>query len=260
MPALKIGIRVESLRLPLRQAIRRAGELGAKGIQIDAVGDLAPDQFGATARRDFRHLLNTLGLELTALGFPTRHGFNTEDRLEARIIALQKVLTLSFDLRAPLVLGAIGRVPEDPQHPARKLLADSLGEIGRHADRVGARYAVESGPESGATLAGFLDSIVTGGLAVNLDPANLLIRGYDPIRAVYDLSRYIAHTHVRDAVHDPASELGREVNPGAGDLDWPRYLGALEDVGYRGWFVVEREASKEPDRDVGRAVEFLRSL
>lgn len=227
---------------------------------MNALGDFAPDVFGHTARRDFCHLLTTHGLTLTALAFPTRQGFNAEEGLESRIEALKKVLTLSFDLRSPIVTGAAGRIAEDLNHPARKMLVDATSEIGRHADRVGARFALETGTESGATLAAFLQSIGSPGLAANLDPANLIIKGYEPIQAVYDLGPAIVHSHAHDALYESGGELGREVNPGDGVLDWPRYLAALEEIGYRGWFVIERDASLNPESDISRAVRYLRDL
>lgn len=258
MPHLKIGLRVESLRLPVRQALLKAAELGVAGVQVNAIGELAPDNLSATGRRELVHLVKSLGLTLTALGFPTRHGYNTADGLDGRIAAAQKVLTLSYELRAPIVTGAIGRVPEDATHPARQILTAAMTEVARHAERVGAVFAAETGPESGATLRRFIDSLGSPGIRANLDPANLLVKGYDPIQAVRDLHDAIVHAHARDAAREAGGELGREVTPGDGDLDWTEYLGALEEVGYRGWHVIEREQTDNPEREVARAVEFLR--
>ena len=255
---MNVGLRVECLRLPLRQALRKAAELGAEGVQVNAVGDLAPDNLSVTGRRDFLHLLDSIGLKLTALGFPTQYGYSTADGLEDRVAAVTKVLSLSYQLRTPIVTGAIGRVPEDTAHPARQLLAEAMTEVGNHAVRVGAVFAAETGTESGQTLRGFLASIGGGGIRANLDPANLLVKGYDPIQAVRDLNQYIVHTHARDAAREAGGELGREVTPGDGDLDWNTYLGALEEVGYRGWLTIELEQASNPEREIARAVAFLR--
>ena len=260
MPHLKIGLRIESLRLPIRKALLKAAELGVPGVQVNAIGDLAPDNLTATGRRELLHLVNSLGLTLTALGFPTRKGYNTADGLDARIGAVQKVLTLSYELRAPIVTGAIGRIPEDETHPARQTLNEAMTEVGRHAERVGAVFAAETGTESGATLRRFIDSLGGIGLRTNLDPASLLVKGYDPVQAVRDLNETIVHTHARDAVREAGGELGREATPGDGDLDWNEYLGAFEEVSYRGWFVVEREQADNPEREIRRAVEFLRQF
>jgi sugar phosphate isomerase/epimerase len=260
MSRLKIGLRIDCLRLPLRQAVRKAAELGVQGVQVNAVGDLHPDRLSATGQRDLRHFLNSLGLELAALGFPTRHGFSAAEGLDARIEAAKKVLTLSYQLQAPIVTGPIGRVPEDTSHPARQLLSDAITELARHAERVGAVFAVETGPESGATLRRFIDSLGGAGVRASLDPANLLVKGYDPVQSVRDLNECIVHAHARDAVREAGGELGREATPGDGDLDWQEYLGALEEVGYRGWLVIQREQADDPAREIARAVSFLRRL
>jgi sugar phosphate isomerase/epimerase len=243
--------------LPIRRALLKAAQLGVKGVQVNAVGDLSPDQLSATGRREFSHLVHSFGLTLTALGFPTRHGFNMIDGLEHRVAALQKVLALSFSLKAPIVTGSIGRIPDDATHPVRQTLIDSMTAVGRHAERVGALFAIETGTESGAALRAFIDSLGGVGLRANLDPASLLIKGYDPIQAVRDLNQTIVHAHARDAIREAGGELGREATPGDGELDWYQYLGVLEEVGYRGWHVIEREQAVNAEREVARAVEYL---
>src|SRR6516162_1063668 len=98
MNRLKIGIRLESLELPLRRALQEAERLGVAGVQVDAAGDLAPNALSQTGRREFRHLLRSHNLELTALGCPLRHGLDTPENQEQRIDYVRKVLSLSFDL------------------------------------------------------------------------------------------------------------------------------------------------------------------
>ena len=50
MNRLKIGIRLESLGLPLRRALREAQRLGVRGVQADAAGDLSPHALSQTGR------------------------------------------------------------------------------------------------------------------------------------------------------------------------------------------------------------------
>jgi sugar phosphate isomerase/epimerase len=57
-----------------------------------------------------------------------------------------------------------------------------------------------------------------------------------------------------------ASRAAREVPLGHGDIDWARYLGVLEEVQYRGWLTVEREAGDNRLPDVAEGVAFLRRL
>src|SRR6059058_6632212 len=98
MKTVCIGIRLESLGLPLRRGLTEASRLGVSGVQVDAAGDLAPDQLSQTGRREFRHLLRAHNLELTAIGCPLRRGLDVAEQQEQRIDHVKKVMSLSFDL------------------------------------------------------------------------------------------------------------------------------------------------------------------
>ena len=123
-------------------------------------------------------------------------------------------------------------------------------------------------------MKGFLDGLHSTGVAVNLDPANLvMVTGDDPVAAVYTLKDYIVHTHAKDGrrllVRDPEIiygiiedeiQAGRafiELPLGEGDVDFPNYLKALDDIGYRGFLTIEREVGDDPETDIAKAVTFL---
>jgi L-ribulose-5-phosphate 3-epimerase len=258
MNRLKIGIRLESLGLPLRKALQEAARLGVAGVQVDAVGDLAPDTLSQTGRREFRNLLRTYNLELTALGCPLRHGLGEPVNQQPRIEHVRKVLSLAFDLGPRIVVASAGRVPDDANDPGAQRLREALSDLGRHGDRTGSVFALQTGLEAPVTLRQFLDQFDTGGLGVNLDPANLLMAGFDPIEAVGTLAGKIVHSHAKDARKVAASRALQEVPLGHGDIDWMQYLGALEEAEYRGWVVVERETGDRRLADVAAGVGFLR--
>src|SRR5262245_41968686 len=113
MTRLKIGIRLESLGLPLRKALQEAARLGVGGVQVDAIGDLAPDTLSQTGRREFRNLLRTFNLELTALGCPLRYGLGETVNQQPRIEHVRKVMSLAFDLGPRIVFVSTGRIPDD---------------------------------------------------------------------------------------------------------------------------------------------------
>jgi sugar phosphate isomerase/epimerase len=257
---MKIGIRLESLGLPLRRALEAAAKLGVGGVQVDAVADLSPDALSQTGRRAFRNLLRSYNVELTALGCPMRRGLDVAEKLEARIEHVRKVIALSVDLGPGRVIVEAGRVPDDDKAAAHTLLSESLLALGHHGDRVGAVLALETGQESGEALARFLERFDTGGLGVNLDPANLLIHRFDPYAAIAALAKRIVHTHAKDARPASASRSAAEVPLGHGDLDWLRLLSLLEEAGYRGWLTVERESGERKFADLTEGVSFLRRI
>ena len=137
-------------------------------------------------------------------------------------------------------------------------MQDVCGELSRYADSMDAHFAIETGPETSLTLKGFLDSLGSNGVAVNLDPANLvMVTGDDPVQAVYNLKDYIVHTHAKDGIKlkesDPEVIYGiiedviqegsyfEEVPLGKGKVPFKEYLKALDDIGYKGYLTIERE-------------------
>ena len=100
---------------------------------------------------------------------------------------------------------------------------------------------------------------------MNLDPANLIMCSLDdPVQAVYTLRKYIVHTHAKDGVNlvPPTAEGGakfKETSFGEGGVDFPAYLKALDDIGFRGYLTIEREI---PDNasEVRKAAAFLRGI
>ena len=115
-------------------------------------------------------------------------------------------------------------------------------------------------------------------MAVNLDPANLvMVVGENPVQAVYTLKKYIVHTHAKDGVNlkpcDP-EEIYAEMDHGAWDsepafkelplgqgaVDFPAYLKALEEIGFKGFLTIEREVGGNPAADIKLAADYLRQI
>jgi sugar phosphate isomerase/epimerase len=258
MNRVKIGVRLESFGLPLRRALQEAERLGVGGVQVDAAGDLSPNSLSETGRREFRHLLRAHNLELTALGCPLRRGLDAPENQEGRIDHVRKVMSLSFDLGPRVALVQAGRVPAEDDVSARAaLMTEALTVLGHHGDRTGTVLALETGLESGAALRKYLDRFDTGGLGVNLDPANLLMRDFDPYEGARALQGRVVYCRARDARQAGASRSSQEVALGAGDIDWMRFLAVLEEIEYRGWLVAGRESGGGPD-EMAAAVGFLR--
>jgi len=260
MARFKIGIVLESLGRPLREGLRQASALGAQGVQVDATGPLAPDELSQSGRKEFRHLLRSLNLELTALGCPLRHGFSVDYGLDARVGHVKKALSLAYDLGARVVTAFPGPLPRDDSPMARELLVHSLTELDRHGERVGSRLALEAGLDPPTEFKDFLNRFTAGGIGVNVDPASLLGHGHNPADAVHAFSQLIVHVHARDTRPHRADRESQEVPIGQGDVDWNAFLGALEAVEYRGWLTVKRGPSANPAGDIQQGVAFLRRL
>ena len=260
MPEVKIAVQLASLRLPLRKALVAAARIGASGVEIDARGELRPQDASGTALREIRRLLEDNGLHVSAVGFHTRRGYDSSDDIEARVAATKAAMKLAAELRAPVVVNQIGQVPPKSEGPAWNLLVNTLNDLSLYGQHVGALLAAQTGTESGADLARLIAALPERGIGVDLDPGNLIINGFSPLEAVEALGPHILHVHARDGVRDLARGRGLEVPLGRGTADFPALLGALEDHQYRGYFTIAREVSENPEFEIGEAVKYLKNL
>ena len=275
-----IGVMMESFRLPTLQAIEKAVAIGAQGIQMYATkGEHAPENMTAADRKELLNQLKDHGLVFSALCGDLGKGFGNPELNPALIEKSKRILDLAKDLECDIVTTHIGVVPTDPSHPRYAIMQDACGELARYADSVEAHFAIETGPETSLVLKNFLDSLNSTGVSVNLDPANLrMVTGDDPVQAVYNLRRYIVHTHAKDGNklldRDPEiiyhvrdieeviveGKAFEEVPLGKGGVPFPAYLAALEDIGFRGYLTIEREVGADPAADIALAADFLRNL
>jgi sugar phosphate isomerase/epimerase len=260
VPALKIGIQLSSLRLPFRQALVTAARLGASGVEIDARGELRPQELGQTGLREVRRLLEEHNLRVAAVGFRTRRGYDTAEELDKRVAATKAAMQFAADLRAPVVVNQVGRVPAESSGPAWNILIEALTDLGHFGQHVGATLAAQTGSESGADLARLLEALPPYAVGVDLDPGNLIVNGLSPLETVEALGPRILHVHARDAVRDLTRGRGLEVPLGRGMADFPALLGALENFSYRGYFTIARQDADDPLHEIGAAVSYLNEI
>lgn len=267
MLTLQVGVQTISLGRPLKTALLTAAKLGADAVEIDARTELCGEVQSQTAIRQFRKMLEDLNLSLAALAYPTRHGYDTIDRLEARIAGTKEAMQLASALGAPVVVNQIGHVPsavdvEEDEHERKRwnCLCDVLSDLGYFGDRQGAVLAAETGNEPGSRLAELIQSISAGSIAVTLNPGNLILGGFTPLEAIGELGSLIRYVRARDAVRQGRGDRGSEVALGRGSVDPPALLGGLEEQDYRGTITIERRESTDSHFEIGQAVQYLRNL
>jgi sugar phosphate isomerase/epimerase len=260
MPALKIAIQLRSLRLPFKKALLTAARLGAQGVEIDARGELQPQEMSGTGLRQLRKMLDDLNLRVTAVGFRTRRGYDNQQDLERRIEATKEAMKFAHSLGAPVVVNQVGRVPDEPGGRGWQTLIEVLADLGAYGQHTGALLAAETGSESGPQLLKLIEALPTGSMVVTLNPGNLIINGFSTLEAVEGLGQHIMYVHARDGVRDLAQGRGIEVPLGRGAADFPALLGSLEEHGYRGYLAIEREHADDPVFEIGQAISYLKSL
>lgn len=251
---MKIGIISDSLRLGFAESVKKAASLGAQGIQkYMTFGDFVAENLTPARLAEIRDIMDSNGMVFSAIcgdfGWDLAH----PDIVEKSKAVLEK----TKELGCSIVTTHVGRI--DRSDEARmEIFRKNARALAEYANSMGAYFASETGTEKAEELRWFLDSVGTPGLAVNLDPANLVMcADDDPVAAVKTLAPYIVHTHAKDGVrHADGSWL--EVPLGQGGVDWPNYLKALDSIGYKGYLTIEREVGDDPAGDIGMAVDFLK--
>lgn len=272
-----IGVMLESFRVDYQTAVKQAVEVGAQGIQIHAAnGELTARGLSRQQVPDLLARVKDANLEITALcGDLMLHD---KTKYPEIIDEAKRVLDLALQLGTNIVTTHIGVIPSDPNHDRFKLMQEGCFQIAEYANQTGSHFAVETGPETAKTLKSFLDTLPGKGMAVNLDPANfVMVTGDDPAEAVYTLKDYIVHTHAKDGrklldvspeiLYGMGGTVEEEIQNatafielplGQGDVNFPTYLKALEEIGYRGYLTIEREVGSTPQIDIKQAVDFLK--
>lgn len=274
-----IGAMLDSFRLPTDKAIKKAAEIGATGIQMySTTGENSPENMTKSRISEIKRMMNDSGLVFSALCGDLGMGFGNKEKNPMLIEKSKRILDLAKELDTNVVTTHIGVVPRDPSNERYKIMQQACRTLAEYADSVDAHFAIETGPETSEVLKAFLDSLESKGVSVNLDPANLvMVTGDDPVKAVYTLKDYIVHTHAKDGVmlynKDPEIVYGiradntenrgpsyREMPLGKGNVDFPKYLGALSNIGYKGFLTIERECGDDPAKDIEIAVCFLKDI
>ncbi|MCD6350510.1 MAG: sugar phosphate isomerase/epimerase [Armatimonadetes bacterium] len=259
---MKLGVFLPCLRIPvLAEALDTVAALGLEGAQLWNVGGpFDPSVMGEAERERLLEEFSRRGLEISAL---CGHAdFVNPSGLPTRRAHFMACLDLAASLGGLPVTTESGRpAPETGPEVAWQVLTVTFRDFARHAEEVDATVCIEAGPRTLvrtiADLERLLEEVDSSALAVNLDPANLVMAGEDPVEAVRRLGPAIAHTHAKDGVVRADGSHG-EVPLGDGQVPWKEYLGALKAVGFEGYLTIERETGDDPRADIELAATRLR--
>src|ERR1019366_1804917 len=192
MARIKLGISLKSLGLPFRRSLPLAVQLGASAIELEATGELLPQNLTQTGRREIVHLLRSHDLTVSAVVCPLRRGLDVAEDLDPRMEQIRLTMALAFDLGPRLVIIQAGKIPASPPpegdesgvkvaaNPTAALMKESLDALGKYGDRTGNVLALDTGLDSPETMVAYLSQFDSGSLGINYNPANLVISGHDP--------------------------------------------------------------------------------
>jgi len=307
---VKLGVCAQVLyHLPFERALAEAAELGFEAIEL-AVDARSPfidlDEALAGGHERIARAVRGAGLEISALSNHQEgqlllgpHGADTDPifrgspveksrRARDRLLATAE---LARRLGVGVVCGFTGCEDysrwfpwplEDGYERMGAGFRDALVPVldGFAAREV--RFALECHPRQFAynlETARLALSLVGdhAALGFNLDPANLLLAGIDPVVFAEELGGRVLHVHAKDGelvaqhagrsgllAHGPWHRPGRGFRfrvPGWGDIEWRRLITALQGAGFRGVLAVEHEdPTMSPREGLVQAVRFLSPL
>ncbi len=278
----KTGILLDNLKLSFDESLKTTSELGVDGIQFYVASHhMSSLGFDFKSAKSIKKKIKSYNLELSALcGDLGGHGFELKKENSNKIETTKKIIDFASELGTDIITTHIGVLSETDKIN-NSIIRDALVPICRYAEKVGIYIAIETGPEKSELLKSFIDDTNEKQLKVNFDPANLvMVHNENLTDAVFNLKDYIIHTHLKDgkfykqcnpieiytafAENNPNNikieNYFTETPIGEGDVDFPKYLKALEDIGYTGYLTRECEGDFDRVTDISNGVKYIKSL
>ena len=286
MQPLQIGVCNWSLQIPdLRKCLLTVKEqLGLKLVHLGFFDD---------SYKDPASVLKTVeesGLEISAtcVAFAGEDystiqriaetgGYKPDSEWEARYAKTLGVADITKQLGVELLSVHIGFVPHDKSDPKYGVMVERLKRLSGALAERGLTLVMETGQEKAEDLVAFMDAVGAPNLAVNFDPANMILYGVgDPVEAIGILKDRIAHVHMKDAalqINGRNGILGSHLNFGKpergwdfrslghGGVDFEEIIRTLNHIGYSGPLSVEWEdCGMEREHGAAEACEFVKRV
>jgi sugar phosphate isomerase/epimerase len=222
----------------LRENLRTAADLGLGGVIIEAIGPMSPSELSRTGRREVRALLNSGALALDALALPARRTIADIDQWEDRLARMRFAMEMAYELGTRRVCVAPGAVPADDKN--RSLFVDHLKQLADVAERHGISLICEAGLDPFHQLVETISGMKHPSLSISLDPGRLLASGQDFAKAAESAHALLGLVYATDPEF-----LGLGISRSGQCVDWERFRDILEEVGYRGRWIIWPEASMD---------------
>ncbi|MGG0245427.1 sugar phosphate isomerase/epimerase family protein [Bacillus mycoides] len=228
----------------MRNGIRKAREWDLEYIQLYAMNENF--NLANISKLEWITLKDSLsfnGIKVPslAISFGESGIVGAED--ESVIEQLKRVADKGLELGTNIITAHIGKIPDVEKSERYEKMQRACYEIGDLSLKLGGVFAIETGSEKAIVLKRFLENINSKGLAVNFDPANLISDvNENPIESLFLLKDYIVQTHIKDCkeLKSDSSSKYIEVAAGNGEVDFNIFFKALDEIGFDGYYMIER--------------------
>ena len=281
MDAKRIGVFITSLRpSTIQEGLKQAADLGLFATQLNYIAAVE-DEWPA-----IRDRAEELGVDIIATNATA--DIVSDDSWREQRAVFRKTMEMMAPFPHPIVMTETGLSPFTPRAVEAEVwpkLVANCKELVKCAKDTGAILAFEMGGglvQTSHDVIRLIDDVGLPELMVNLDGANTLMAGDDPVAAARVLSDRIVHVHAKDAVsslegtlddfvssHKPDELMAmymrddlpvREAPLGKGDTRFPEIYRVLEEAGYSGYYTIERETGDDYVADIAAARDFMQAI
>lgn len=248
---------------PARSALTRLQKLGLNDFDIIMVpGHLWHDELSSGQRTTLAAQLRADGIRIESLNLPALDQNLVSCIPEARAYAVAlytRTLELSADLGARgavVIPGRVSALFPPAQADSEGWLADGLAQLLKVAERLTLNLYVESHPQTPIPtvdkIERFFSQLVHDRLKVAYDVSNAEFVSEDQVDAIRRLGPRLGQIHLSDGTR----ARWRHDRIGAGTVNFPAILQALEEVRFSGISVLEI-ISSTPIEDIAASIDEL---
>ncbi len=207
------------------------------------------------------------GVEISGLGYYPNPLDPDRAQSELAIAHIRKLIGVARDLSVPILNTFIGRDPRATMAESFAAFSKVWPDIIREAEDNGITICIENCPmyfttdeePGGKNLActpaiwqEMFSRIDSPNFALNYDPSHMVIMQMDVTLPIYQFPEKIKHIHIKDVqfyknkydqvgFFAPPLAYHTPKLPGLGDIDWGKFVSALNDIGYKGAAILEIE-------------------
>ncbi|WP_245706139.1 sugar phosphate isomerase/epimerase family protein [Catalinimonas alkaloidigena] len=242
-------------------AFERTKEIGADGLEVDMGGLGSRETFDSklsdpAVRQEFLDKARELKLEISSIAMS---GFYAQSFAERPTVyrMVQDTIDTMTAMQVKVAFLPLGVQGDLVQHPElRPAIVERLKDVGKRAEDAGVIVGIETALDAAGEVA-LLDDIGSPAIQSYFNFANALQNGRDLHQELRTLGKdRICQIHCSNQ-----DGVWLENDP---QVDMPKVKQTLDDMGWRGWLVIERSRDANNTRDVvgnyGANAAYLKSV
>ncbi len=251
---VKVGMCDWSMQRTDLRAFDRAKKIGLDGVEV-SIGSVKNDLWlrRPEVQKKYLDAAKRHGMEMPSMAMGLLNGVPlVSDPRAPGWVA--DTIAVAPKLGAKVVLLAFfgkGKLTYDDKRERAKLIS-ILKDLAPKAEKAGVILGLENLLSAEQNLA-VIDQVGSKHLQVYYDVWNAAGQKYDVVKEIKQMGKaQICQVHFKE---------GRDLLGGSGKVDWAAVAGALNEIGYRGWLILETSSpSRDVVKDTRKNLQYLKRL